>query len=147
MANWMHAHRELFKRTPDEQFSSVASLMKHCKSQRNLSREVWRPPPDVRPRTQDESLILAAGSDGDFSLNDWSFSQLCRLALVSKETVNRVVPDTASRILIDTMPRGSKPLQMLVTNDILRSVHGVAYSRLSRIIHGMLRIAATIDCS
>jgi hypothetical protein len=130
MSNLMHAHRELYKRSPDEQFGSVESLFTHCEAQRNASRDVWRPPQDVRPKTLGESLILGAGADGDLSLNDWSFSQLCRLALVSKETVNRVEPDTASRILIDTMPTGSKPLQMLVTNDTLRSIHGVAYSRL-----------------
>ena len=126
MSNLMHAHRELYKRSPDEQFDSMDSLFAHCESQRNVSRDVWRPPQDVRPRTLGESLILGAGSDGDLQLNDWSFSQLCRLALVSKETVNRVAPDTASRILVDTMPSGSKPLQMLVTNDTLRSIHGVA---------------------
>jgi hypothetical protein len=130
MSTLMHAHRELFKRAPDEQFDSMQSLFAHCEAQRNVSRDVWRPPQDVRPRTQGESLILGAGSDGDLELTDWSFSQLCRLALVSKETVNRVAPDTASRILVDTMPSGSKPLQLLVTNDTLRSIHGVAYSRL-----------------
>ncbi len=130
MSNLLHAHRELYKRSPDEQFGSVESLFTHCEAQRNVSRDVWRPPQDVRPQTREDSLILNAGADGDLSLNDWSFSQLCRLALVSKETVNRVAPDTASRILIDTMPTGSKPLQLMVTNDTLRSIHGVAYSRL-----------------
>jgi hypothetical protein len=130
MSTLLHAHRELYKRSSDEQFASMESLFAHCESQRNLSRDVWRPPQDVRPRTQSETLILGAGSDGDFRLNDWSFSQLCRLSLVSKETVNRVIPDTASRILTDTMPTGSKPLQLLVTNDTLRSIHGISYSRL-----------------
>lgn len=130
MSNLIHAHRELFKRSPDEQFDSMESLFTHCEIQRNNSRDIWRPPQDVRPRVQGESLILGAGSDGDLELNDWSFSQLCRLALVNKETVNRVAPDTASRILIDTLPSGTKPLQMLATNDKLRSIHGVAYSRL-----------------
>ncbi|MDB5392405.1 MAG: hypothetical protein JWM11_8051 [Planctomycetaceae bacterium] len=147
MSNLMHAHRELYKRTPDEQFQSMESLFTHCEAQRNVSRDVWRPPQDVRPRTQGDSLILGAGSDGDLHLNDWSFSQLCRLALVSKETVNRVAPDTASRILIDTMPTGSKPLQMLVTNDTLKSIHGVAYSRLwnSQLLE-MVRQAAGEFC-
>lgn len=109
MSNLMHAHHELFKRSPDEQFDSMESLFTHCEIERNNSRDIWRAPQDVRPRVQGESLILGAGSDGDLFLNDWSFSQLCRLALVSKETVNRVAPDTASRILIDTLPTGTKP--------------------------------------
>jgi hypothetical protein len=130
MSTLLHAHRELFRRTADEQFDSIESLASHCAEQRNLSRDVWRPPQDLRPRSQGESLILAAGTDGDLKLKDWSFTQLCRLALVGKETVNRVSSDTASRVLMDTLPTGSKPLQLLVTGETLRSIHGVAYSRL-----------------
>ncbi|NQU22564.1 MAG: hypothetical protein HQ567_14900 [Candidatus Nealsonbacteria bacterium] len=33
---------------------------------------------------------MAAGDDGAFEMNDWSFGQLCRLAGVAKETVNRL---------------------------------------------------------
>jgi hypothetical protein len=40
----------------------------------------------------------AGGShDLDFQMNDWSFGQLCRLAKVNRETVNRVSADTATR--------------------------------------------------
>ncbi|MFO0820868.1 MAG: hypothetical protein U1A77_23170 [Pirellulales bacterium] len=41
---------------------------------------------------------VALGDDGDFHLNDWSFGQFCKLAGVGKETVNRLSPDTASRV-------------------------------------------------
>ena len=63
-------------------------------------------------------------------LNDWSFSQLCRMAGVSKETINRLSPQTASKALEETLPRSGKPLQILATGDEIRAVHGVAYTRL-----------------
>jgi hypothetical protein len=51
-------------------------------------------------------------------------------SMVSKDTVNRVSGDTASRVLRETMPHGDRPLQLLTTGDRLRSMHGVTYSRL-----------------
>ena len=75
-------------------------------------------------------LLLTAGDDGEFSMNDWSFGQLSRLAGVSKETVNRLSSETASRVFAETLPRGNKPLQLLTTGDQLRSIHGTGYIRL-----------------
>lgn len=75
-------------------------------------------------------MRLALGDDGAFALNHWSFSQLCGLSGVSKETLNRLTPTTASQALRETIPSGSKPLQILTSNDAVRSIHGVTYSRL-----------------
>ncbi len=44
--------------------------------------------------------MLAAGDDGAFEMNDWSFGQLCRLAGVAKETVNRLTPDTGGHEIV-----------------------------------------------
>ena len=64
-------------------------------------------------------------------MNDWSFSSLCRLAGVSKDTVNRLSPKTASIVLQETMPKsGSKPLQLLTEGNRIRSIHGASYTRL-----------------
>jgi histone H3/H4 len=64
-------------------------------------------------------------------MNDWSFSQLCRWAGVSKDTVNRVSSDTASRIFAETLPQGgNKPLQLYTEGDLLRSIHGTSYTRV-----------------
>jgi hypothetical protein len=71
------------------------------------------------------------GTDGEFLLNDWSFSSMCRLAGVSKDTVNRLSPQTASIVLEETLPRsGSKPLQILTEENHIRSIHGASYTRL-----------------
>jgi histone H3/H4 len=74
---------------------------------------------------------MTLGNDGAFLMNDWSFSSLCRLAGVSKDTVNRLSPRTASIVLEETIPRsGTKPLQILTENDRIRSIHGASYTRL-----------------
>jgi hypothetical protein len=70
------------------------------------------------------------GDDGGHSLCDWSFTQLCRLSGVSKDTVNRLSPETASRALRETLPSSDRPLQLLRMGRTVRSLHGVAYTRL-----------------
>ena len=46
-------------------------------------------------------------------MNDWSFSQLCRLAEVAKDTINRLSPETAARALAETLPARGRPTQVL----------------------------------
>ncbi len=122
------AHHELFKRMPDECFDSFETLYDHCRRQRANSLDLWESPQDVL-LTHDMTLCVC--EDGsELKLNDWSFSQLCGMAGVQKGTVNRLSPKTASKVLEETLPRSGKPLQLLATNDVVRSVHGVAYTRL-----------------
>ena len=82
MANLTRASHELFSRTPDEFFPSLAALAEHCMLQREHSSEIWQPPGSIRAVTRDSSqgLLLSTNGDGAFQLNDWSFGQLCRLA-------------------------------------------------------------------
>jgi hypothetical protein len=75
-------------------------------------------------------MSLRIGDQGERPLNDWSFSQLCRMAGVSKDTINRLSATTASKALQETLPSAEKPLQLLTTGSLIRSVHGVAYTRL-----------------
>jgi hypothetical protein len=70
------------------------------------------------------------GTDGAYALNHWSFSQLCGLCGVSKDTINVLSPETASRALLETRPRGTKPLQVLASDRYVRAIHGTQYSRL-----------------
>jgi hypothetical protein len=90
-----------------------------------------------------DSLLLTGGEDKVFSMNDWSFGQLCRLAGVTKETVNRLSPDTASRVFAETLPRGNKPLQIFGVGDRARSIHGASYTRL----HNADLLDAVLDCA
>jgi len=52
------------------------------------------------------------------------------MAGVSKDTVNRLSHRTASKVFEETLPEADKPLQVLTTGTDIRSVHGVAYTRL-----------------
>ena len=129
MATLKRAFEELFRRSPDETFDSFDALREHCHRGRAASLDHWVTAEDLL-LTHDMTLCLR--DDPDFSLNDWSFSQLCRLARVNKDTLNRLSAKTASKALQETLPQpaGGKPYQVMSTNNIVRSVHGTVYTRL-----------------
>ena len=131
MANLTAAHHELFRRGPDERYPSLEALLARCGEDKERSRDRWELPKDIRPVVQEGALRLALGSDGAaLGLNDWSFTQLCDFARVSRETVNRLTPGTARLVLEETFPAGRKPLQLFTEDDLIRSVHGTHYTRL-----------------
>jgi hypothetical protein len=125
------ASRELFKRTPDETYPSVAALSNHCETQRANSAVHWLSPERLHAQAIDtRALVLAEGEDLSLPMNDWSFGQLCRLANVEKRTINRLTADTASRVFSETLPRGNKPLQVYTVDGQVKSIHGGSYTRL-----------------
>jgi len=131
MENLTRASHELFRRKPDETFSSLETLVTHCQQQKTDSTDHWLAPQGLRARPMGpDGLLLASSEDQVFQMNDWSFGQLCRLAGVKKETVNRLSTDTASRVFGETLPRGNKPLQVFSEADLARSIHGASYTRL-----------------
>lgn len=128
--NLTGAHEQLFRRDPDECATDLPALRDHCRKQKEDGRDRWQLPQTIRPLAQDGRLVLDFGTDGASLLNDWSFSQLCRIAGVSKETINRLSPETAARALRETLPRGNRPTQVLSEGEFVRSVHGTNYTRL-----------------
>lgn len=124
------AHQQLYCRTEDECFESLPDLLAHCRRQQAESVDRWHLPAVIRPHVAGGPLTLSAGNDGAFLLNDWSFTQVCHLAGVSKETVNRLSPETAGQVFGETLPGGAKPLQLWTEGDRLRSIHGTSYTRL-----------------
>ena len=127
MATLSKAHQELFKRGPDECYQSFDDLYQYCSQQKSRSRDIWEHPQDLKIGSD----LSVSGTDGAaLRLNDWSFSQVCRMAGVSKDTINRLSRPTASKALEETLPRSFKPLQMLAAENQIRSLHGVAYTRL-----------------
>ena len=130
MTTLTHANRELFRRSHDERFPTLTALAEYCRNQKRASVDRWHPPQFLRPIAREDQLVLATGNDGEFGLNDWSFSQLCKLAGVSRDTVNRLTPETAAQVFRETMPTGQKPMQVLTNENTVRSVHGVSYTRL-----------------
>ena len=124
-------HTELFRRGPDECFDSIPALARYCQEQKEKSTDRWLPPRSLNPKAVTADVLdMVLGDDGAFHMNDWSFTQLCQLAKVSKDTVNRVTADTAWRVFHETMPAGNKPLQILTQGQSIRSIHGVSYTRL-----------------
>ena len=96
----------------------------HCAKQRASSEDHWERPQDVV--LSGEMQLTIGDSQTGRGLNDWSFTQLCRMAGVSKDTINRLSYSTASRALQETLPRADKPLQIRTKGSQARSVHGVA---------------------
>ena len=131
MTNLTRASKELSRRSPDERFGSLGELAEHCQRERQSSSDCWKLPQLITPRVSDgEVTIELDGAGAPFRLSDWSFTQLCRLNRASKETLNRLSPETASRALAETLPVTEKPIQLLTTGNMVRSLHGVAYTRL-----------------
>lgn len=131
MPNLTRASDQLFRRTPDEAFSTLGEILAHCRDGAERSEDRWRPPRGMKPVVHEGRLKLDLGDGNDsFGLNDWSFTQLCGLAKVAKDTVNRLSADTAGRVVAECLPGGNRPAQLFTRDDLIRSIHGHSYSRL-----------------
>jgi hypothetical protein len=130
MANLKRASQQLFARPDDERFESFQSLQSHCQQMKENSNLFWHLPTEITPSPFGLELGLQVGGNGIHSLTDWSFGQMCSIADVKKDTVNRLSPDTASRVLRETVPGEGKPLQLLTYGNTLRSIHGASYTRI-----------------
>ncbi len=130
MATLTKAHHELFRRESDECFESFESLYSHCVDQREKSVEHWQVSQRLAPSHNEGSLHLDLENGDRFRLNDWSFGQLCKLCGVSRDTINRLRPETAGQAFRETLPSSEKPLQILGRGNSMRSIHGVTYTRL-----------------
>lgn len=127
MATLRRANQELFRRTPDECYDCFDSLYNQCYADRERSIDRWVRPQDL---VVTHDLSLGVGDSPDYRLNDWSFSQLCRMVGISRDTINRLSQKTASKAFEETLPHSDKPIQLLTSGEQIRSVHGVAYTRL-----------------
>ena len=130
MANLTRANRELYRRGPDESFQTLQELHDHCRQERQYSADLWQLPQTLLPLVSNGELTVTLEKGESVNLNDWSFSQMCRLSGISKETINRFNPETATLAFRDTLPQAEKPVQLLTTGKTVRSVHGVSYTRL-----------------
>ena len=133
MQNLTAASRELFRRSPDEVFESFDALYQRCVADMQRSQDRWHAPQEIRPKPIEGRLDLELGADGVYRLNDWSFSQLCKFSGVSKETLNKLSPQTAGQALLETFPASGKPMQVLSFDRQIRSIHGASYTRLHNV--------------
>lgn len=144
MQTLTRAHDELFRRTPDERFLTLDELYEHTQNQQRWSETVWHQPGELVPTPESGRLDLFVHQSESYRLNNWSFGQICSLARVSRDTINRLSPDTAAKVFAETMPRGDKPLQVYKTGNLVRAVHGASYTRLHNVeLLSMVREFAT----
>jgi hypothetical protein len=120
---------QLFRRGPDECVESLQALWDRCYADKEAAEDHWLDPGRVLPSARESRLVLDL-DDQALALNDWSFGQLCRLARISKDTVNRLQATTAATVLAETLPMSGKPLQVHTRAESIRAVHGAAYTRL-----------------
>ena len=59
MQHLQAASRELFKRTPDETFPSLAALSDHCQTQRENSAVHWLSPDRLHARSLDTRTLVS----------------------------------------------------------------------------------------
>ena len=68
--NLTRASKELFRRTPDESFSSLGVLLQHTRWQKQEALEAWQPPRAVSGQAgESDLLMLDAGNDGTFTIS------------------------------------------------------------------------------
>lgn len=135
MTRLLDASRELFSRPPDERFETLSDLSRHCQETKERSRRVKEASTEFRPvYDAKEGLLLKIDGETPYSLNNWSFTQLCALAGIAKDTVNRLHPQTAAQVFTETLPErmaAERDLQALVfDNTVIRSLNGEKYQRL-----------------
>src|SRR5438132_13901475 len=132
--NLTHASRQLFTRTADERYQNLPDLLRATTDMKQRCVSTAVPRSHLRPFIQASYLSFERSGSEPIRLNDWSFTQLCQLAGASKDTVNRLKPDTAVQVFTDLLScndeRGDM-LQTLVLDDrIIRSMNGPGYRRL-----------------
>ncbi len=134
MTDLTQASHQLYSRPPDERFATLTDLHSHCQDVKTRSRRIKEPGTEFRPVLVDGHLMLKVDGHSPHRFNRWSFSQLCSVAGVAKDTVNRLCPETATNVLAETLRQRTfedTDLQALVLDDTtVRAVNGERYKRL-----------------
>lgn len=121
---------QLFSRSDDTHFDTFDALYSHSLNRQRNSEMLWRLPSDVIPVDYQGKLQLKVSGSRAFSLTDWSFGQVCHLAGLKKDSLNRLKPSTAAQVLVETIPHGARPLQIFTDGETIRSIHPVGYTRI-----------------
>ena len=121
---------QLFSRSDDQHFATFDALYTHCLDRQRNSEMYWRLPADMIPTDYQDNLRLKLTGSRAFSLTEWSFGQVCKLAGVKKESLNRLKSSTAAQVLMETMPHGPRPLQIFTYDETIRSIQTVGYTRI-----------------
>ena len=109
MQNLMMASDELFRRGPDECFATFDDLHRYCVETKERSTERWHVPDEVSLEATDRGLELGLRERESFRLNNWSFSQLCGLAGISRHAYFR------RRCILGQVEKRLRPIRRLRT--------------------------------
>jgi hypothetical protein len=128
------ASRQLFARSADERYASLADVLRATTDMKNRCVSTTIPRSELRPFVHDSYLSFQRFERMPIRLNNWSFTQLCQLASASKDTVNRLTADTAVQVFTDLLSSRDErddTFQTLVFDDrVVRSMNGPGYRRL-----------------
>ena len=64
MVQLTRASQELYRRSPDECFATVADLWQHCRQEREFSQDRWHLPQVLAPRASGSQVTVTLGDDG-----------------------------------------------------------------------------------
>lgn len=141
MTGMKNSFFQLFSRSDDQHFATFDALYTHSLKRQRNSEVHWRLPAEVIPTDYHGKLHLKLSGSRAYSLTEWSFGQVCQFTGHKKESLNRLKSSTAAQVLVETMPHGSRPLQIFTEDETIRSIHPVGYTR----IHDAALLELVID--
>jgi len=103
MTTLTDASSELFARSPDETFESMQALYDACQESKSEAQVQWVPPDGLVPDGHDTRLRLGVGGV-QRELTDGTSARCAGWSTVSKDTINRLAPRTASHTLARGLP-------------------------------------------
>jgi hypothetical protein len=123
-------YQRLFVRKPDLRFDTFDDLYTETLREKDCSHVRWVPPTNIYVTVHEDRMKLKLTGDQAYELTDWSFSQLCDYAQADRKIIDRLKLATASQVLSEVFPVGDRPLQVLTTDNTVRSLHRISYERL-----------------
>jgi hypothetical protein len=123
-------YQRLFFRKPDREFDTFDDLYTETLREKDCSRVRWVPPANVYVAVHEDRMKLKLTGDQAYELTDWSFSQLCDYVQADRKIIERLKLETASQVLSEVFPVGDRPIQVLTTDNTVRSLHRISYERL-----------------
>ncbi len=114
----------------DQLFDSFDALFERTTEATNQSNIQWVAPSDLYPVVYSDRLQIKIAGDRAYELNDWSFSQLCRLLRADRAVFERLSPTTVCQALREMFPIADRTLQMLIRDDTIIAIDRIRHQVL-----------------
>lgn len=139
----MEASRQYYERPQDERYKSLKDMQAVALQQRQISQSI-NVPPDVLLSVDFDSMtnelfLNDFGGNGCFTLNNWSFSQLCgRVKAPADYLIGLDDPELVAQCLnrglamrrLSDKERRTKGLQIFHCEGVMRALTSQVYSRI-----------------